>query len=96
MPRKAVVNVVFTFSDLKYFFECPCQFKLRILYGFNPPIRKELGFGRSLHNVLAEVHARAIHGDYATDADVLDLVATHLHTPFANASGTSGRKVFKI
>jgi DNA helicase II / ATP-dependent DNA helicase PcrA len=84
MPRKGVANVVFSFSDLKYFFECPYQFKLRILYGFNPPIREELGFGRSLHNALAEVHARATHGDYATDADVLDLVATHLHTPFAN------------
>jgi DNA helicase-2/ATP-dependent DNA helicase PcrA len=79
-----VSNVVFSFSDLKYFFECPYQFKLRVLYGFNPPIREELGFGRSLHNALAEVHARAIRGDYATDADVPGLVETHLHAPFAN------------
>jgi DNA helicase II / ATP-dependent DNA helicase PcrA len=83
-PRKGVANVVFSFSDLKYFFECPYQFKLRILYGFNPPIREELGFGRSLHNALAEVHARAIRGDYATNTEVSDLVATHLHAPFAN------------
>jgi DNA helicase II / ATP-dependent DNA helicase PcrA len=83
-PRKGVANVVFSFSDLKYFFECPYQFKLRILYGFNPPIREELGFGRSLHNALAEVHARAIRGDYATDADVSGLVTSHLHAPFAN------------
>jgi hypothetical protein len=32
-PRAGVANVVFSFSDLKYFFECPYQFKLRILYG---------------------------------------------------------------
>ena len=31
-PRAGVANVVFSFSDLKYFFECPYQFKLRILY----------------------------------------------------------------
>src|SRR3569833_3228798 len=34
-PRQGVSNVVFTFSDLKYLFECPYQFKLRVLYGFN-------------------------------------------------------------
>ena len=42
-PRKGVSNVVFSFSDLKYFFECPYQFKLRILYGFNAPIHEALG-----------------------------------------------------
>lgn len=83
-PKQGIANVVFSFSDLKYFFECPYQFKLRVLYGFNPPIREELGFGRSLHNALAEVHARAIRADYATEDDASSLVETHLHAPFAN------------
>jgi DNA helicase II / ATP-dependent DNA helicase PcrA len=64
-PRAGVANVVFSFSDLKYFFECPYQFKLRILYGFNAPIHEALGYGKSLHDALAEVHARAIRGDVA-------------------------------
>jgi DNA helicase-2/ATP-dependent DNA helicase PcrA len=42
-PRAGVANVVFSFSDLKYFFECPYQFKLRVLYGFNAPIHEALG-----------------------------------------------------
>ena len=42
--RKGIANVVFSFSDLKYFFECPYQFKLRILYGFNAPIHEALGY----------------------------------------------------
>src|SRR5206468_2413420 len=82
-PRKGVSNVVFSFSDLKYFFECPYQFKLRILYGFNAPIHEALGYGRSLHNALAEVHARAVLGDYASENEVRALVDTHLHTPYA-------------
>ena len=32
-------EVAITFSELKYFYECPYQFKLRFLYGFNPPVR---------------------------------------------------------
>jgi len=82
-PRKGVSNVVFSFSDLKYFFECPYQFKLRILYGFNAPIHEALGYGRSLHNALAEVHTRAVRGDHANEAEARDLVDTHLHTPYA-------------
>ena len=61
-----VANVVFSFSDLKYFFECPYQFKLRVLYGFNAPIHEALGYGKSLHDALAEVHARAIRGELLT------------------------------
>ncbi|HRS34910.1 MAG TPA: ATP-dependent DNA helicase [Thermoanaerobaculia bacterium] len=82
-PRAGVANVVFTFSDLKYFFECPYQFKLRVLYGFNAPIHEALGYGKSLHDALAEVHARAIRGDVADPAEVPDLVGTHLHVPYA-------------
>jgi DNA helicase-2/ATP-dependent DNA helicase PcrA len=82
-PKAGVANVVFSFSDLKYFFECPYQFKLRILYGFNAPIHEALGYGKSLHDALAEVHARAIRGDVADAAEVPRLVGTHLHVPYA-------------
>lgn len=82
-PRLGVANVVLSFSDLKYFFECPYQFKLRILYGFNAPIHEALGYGKSLHDALAEVHARAIRGDITSDAEVPRLVEMHLHAPYA-------------
>jgi DNA helicase-2/ATP-dependent DNA helicase PcrA len=85
-PRKGVANVVFSFSDLKYFLECPYQFKLRILYGFNAPIHEALGYGRSLHNALAEVHKCALDGDYATPDDSAELTDRHLHTPYAYAA----------
>jgi len=81
--RTGVADVVFSFSDLKYFFECPYQFKLRILYGFNAPIHEALGYGKSLHDALAEVHARAIRGDVTAASEVSRLVETHLHVPYA-------------
>jgi len=82
-PRKGVENVVFSFSDIKYFFECPYQFKLRILYGFNAPIHEALGYGRSLHNVLAEIHSRALRGDFVKEKEVDTLIDRHLHAPYA-------------
>jgi DNA helicase-2/ATP-dependent DNA helicase PcrA len=82
-PRASVANVCLSFSEMKYFFECPYQFKLRILYGFNAPIHEALGYGKSLHDCLHEVHARAIRGDVPPLAEVPRIVDTHLHTPYA-------------
>lgn len=62
-PRRGTPEVAMSFSDLKYLFECPYSFKLRLLYGFDSPLQKELGFGKSLHDVMAEIHKRAIEGD---------------------------------
>ena len=56
-------QVTLSFSELKYLFECPYQFKLRFLYGFNPPLHEALGYGKGLHDALAEVHKRALDGD---------------------------------
>lgn len=82
-PRASVSNVVLSFSDMKYFFECPYQFKLRILYGFNAPLAEALGFGKSLHDALAEVHQRALSGETVSPNDANDLVQRHLRTPYA-------------
>ncbi len=76
-------QVTLSFSELKYLFECPYQFKLRFLYGFNPPIHEALGYGKGLHDALAEVHKRAIHGDVVGVDAAVELVERHLHTPYA-------------
>ncbi len=85
-PKSSVANVTLSFSDVKYFFECPYQFKLRILYGFNAPLDEALGFGKSLHDALAEVHARALRGESIDPSAAVALVARHLRTPYAYTS----------
>lgn len=82
-PRRETPQVNLTFSELKYLFDCPYQFKIRFLYGFNPPIHEALGYGKGLHDALAEVHKRALDGHVMTSADAAELVDRHLHTPYA-------------
>jgi len=82
-PKVEKPQITLSFSELKYFFECPYQFKMRFLYGFNAPIHEALGYGKGLHDALAEVHKRAIEGDLVTASDATDLVDRHLHTPYA-------------
>ena len=81
--RRETPQVSLTFSELKYLFDCPYQFKVRFLYGFNPPIHEALGYGKGLHDALAEVHKRAIDGQIMSAKDAQELVERHLHTPYA-------------
>ena len=81
--RHETPQVTFSFSELKYLFECPYSFKLRFLYGFNPPLHEALGYGKGLHDALAEVHKKAVAGELLNASDAGELVARHLHTPFA-------------
>lgn len=81
--KSSIANVTLSFSDLKYFFECPYQFKLRILYGFNAPLDEALGFGKSLHDALAEVHTRALQGEQISPDEAGILVERHLRAPYA-------------
>lgn len=81
--KRETPNVTLSFSELKYLFECPYQFKLRFLYGFNPPLHEALGYGKGLHDALAEAHKRALEGDVLTAAAAEELVDRHLHAPYA-------------
>jgi DNA helicase II / ATP-dependent DNA helicase PcrA len=83
VPRHETPDVTLSFSELKYLFECPYQFKLRFLYGFNPPLHEALGFGKGLHDALSEVHKKAVAGEILGPDAAQDLVDRHLHTPFA-------------
>lgn len=82
-PAEERKEIALTFSELKYFFECPYQFKLRFLYGFNPGYNERLGYGKSLHDALAEVHRRALDGEYLEEGAVPSLLDIHFHLPFA-------------
>lgn len=54
-------RLVTSFSDIRYFLECPHDFYLRKVMGLSPTIDQAFGYGRGVHNVL-----RAIHTDPQT------------------------------
>ncbi len=82
-PDRQIGEVALSFSELKYAFECPYAFKLRFMYGFNPPIDEAMGLGKGLHDCLFELHDRALNGGDTSVGCVDELVDRHLHTPFA-------------
>lgn len=49
-------RLVTSFSDLRYFLECPHDFYLRKVLGFTPTIDQAFGYGRGVHNLMRQVH----------------------------------------
>src|SRR5260370_3457282 len=64
-------------------FGCPSRLRRLSPSGSTPPIHEALGYGKSVHDVMAEIHKRAITGDIVSDFEAEELVDRHLNTPFA-------------
>jgi DNA helicase-2/ATP-dependent DNA helicase PcrA len=83
-PRRPETALALTFSELKYYFDCPYSFKLRFQYGFDSPIERAIGYGKSLHNALAEIHHESLRGRVPTPDQMPALVDEHLYLPYAS------------
>lgn len=55
--HKRDVNLATSFSDLRYYLECPHDFYLRKVLGFAPTIDQAFGYGRGVHNLMRAVHS---------------------------------------
>ena len=68
-----------TYTDLSYFWRCPFEYQLRALMGFNPGVAESYGYGQQIHNILTEVHLRALNGEVLSGDEVADLTDERFH-----------------
>lgn len=54
--HKRDLRLATSFSDLRYYLECPHDFYLRKVLGFAPTIDQAFGYGRGVHNLMRAVH----------------------------------------
>ena len=45
-----------SYSELAYYLSCAYDYKMRFLFGFNPGIVPQLGFGKQIHNIINLLH----------------------------------------
>lgn len=79
--ENGIINL--NFSVLKSFYECNYKFKFYSLYGFRNPLGARIGYGRSIHNVLMELHRRALEGEVISKDEIPNLVEKHSNFPYA-------------
>ncbi|MDE0153242.1 MAG: ATP-dependent DNA helicase [Gammaproteobacteria bacterium] len=68
-----------TYSDLAAYWRCKREYQLRSLMNFSPGVGEQFGYGRQVHNILAEIHLRAVHGTLIKVPDIPDLVDEFFH-----------------
>lgn len=78
-------QLVFDFSTLKDIFECPRKFQYSSIFGFYSPLSIRMGYGKSLHNMMDDLHSTYMQDH--TIKDIPSLVSTHLHLPLAPITG---------
>ena len=49
-------EIVLNFSILNDYYGCPYRFKMSFFYGFIEPLVPQMGYGRSLHNIVMNIH----------------------------------------
>jgi len=77
-----------TFTDLSYFWRCPFEYQLRALMGFGPGVSESYGYGQQIHNILAEVHKRALDGAPLNAEEVLELMEKRFHLRYTRDGDT--------
>jgi len=85
-PKESMVAISLNFSILKDLFECPYRFKLVSMYGFCYPLDQRMGFGKSLHNSLMEIHKRSLLGEVLNLTLVNDIAEQQSHFPYLGKS----------
>lgn len=85
-PKERAVNISLNFSILKDYFECPYRFKLVSMYGFLFPLNRRMGFGKSMHDSLMELHKRIKLGEEINDDEAEKIADRQSHFPYMGTS----------
>ncbi len=81
---KELAPINLNFSILQDYYDCAYRFKLSMFYGFVQPIAMGVGYGKSMHEIVMNIHRRYISGETLSEEDVRTIVNDSFYLPYAN------------
>lgn len=75
-------EIILNFSILDDYYHCPYLFKLSFFFGFAQPLGTRMGYGKSLHNMVMEIHQRYVDGEIQK-SDLPEIMNRHFYLPYA-------------
>ena len=78
-PSAQAAQIRVTYSDLEAFWRCEREYQLRTLMNFSPGVGEQFGYGRQVHNILAEIHQRAINNNPLDVSEIREFVTSRFH-----------------
>ena len=86
-PRQAIDEATLptSFSEIKYYLNCPMDYRFRKGYGFSPPVPELFGYGRVVHVAIEKLHE--LFTDRApTPAEAEEIAEQYFHLKHIAAS----------
>lgn len=86
-PRQEIDEATLptSFSEIKYYLNCPMDYRFRKGYGFSPPVPELFGYGRAVHVAVEKLHE--IFVDRApTPAEAQEIAERNFHLKHIAAS----------
>ena len=81
-------EIMLSFSDIALFSECGYRYRLAVVFGYQPELAVELGYGRAIHHVIRRVAETAKDtGSIPNEAEIGSLLGQELYLPFADIAG---------
>jgi len=74
-----------SYSEMAYYLGCGYDYKMRFIYGFDPGIVQELGFGKQIHNLINLLHKEFEDNQkIPTPKRIKQLVDEHFYLRYAS------------
>lgn len=83
-----------SYSEMAYYLSCGYNYKMRLIYGFNPGIVEALGFGNQVHNVINLLHKEfETTGKIPTRKKLADTLEENFYMRYASTAVSDRLKV---
>lgn len=86
LPRIADDVLPTSFSDIRYYLNCPRNYKFRKIYGFNPVVPDLYGYGLTIHTAIGKLHQ--LYTDTTPNTDQTEQISEEIfhlkHVPKSN------------
>lgn len=81
------------YSELAYYLSCGYDYKMRFLFGFNPGVVPQLGFGKQVHNIINLLHKEYEDAEkIPSKKRIQELLEEHFYLRYASDSVTNNLK----
>lgn len=83
VPEEEAEVSTYSPSEIIWYRRCPYSYLLRKVWGFQPGLARELGYGKALHHIMRLIGNEAKQGKPVDAIDVEGTINEHFYLPYA-------------
>lgn len=82
-PHEEPEITTYSPSEIIYYRRCPYNYLLRQVWGFQPGLAHELGYGKAVHHIMRLIGQESKRGQVINAASTKSMIEEHFYLPYA-------------